>query len=106
MQQNKPKSKGTAIALIVIIIIALFLYFYYKGSPDTDTASSLESSNIEGLEDAQVIGSRVLILLNQINALKIDASVFNSAIYESLVDYTIAIPEQPVGRPNPFAPVR
>ena len=106
MQQNKPKSKGTAIALVVIVIIALLLYFYFKGSPDTDSASSLESSNAEGLEDAQVIGSRVLPLLNQINALKIDASVFNSAVYKSLVDYTIAIPEQPVGRSNPFSPTR
>lgn len=108
MQQKQSKPKGTIIALIIIVIVAFLLYFYYKGSPREDSTSSLESSGIllEGGEDAQVIGTRVLTLLNQINSLKIDANIFNSAVYKSLVDYTITIPEQAVGRVNPFAPIR
>ena len=52
-----------------------------------------------------MVRTRVLSLLNQINSLKIDTSIFNSLVYRSLVDYSITIPEQNVGRPNPFAPI-
>lgn len=106
MQQKKSSSKGTIITMTIIIIIALGLYFYYKGTPEKDPLSSLDAVDTENLEDANLMGSRVLTLLNQINALKIDGSIFESTVYKSLVDYTITIPEQPVGRANPFAPIR
>jgi hypothetical protein len=102
---QKPSSKGTYIAVIIIVLVAAGLYFYYQGVPNDSAISSLESSASPGSSDAQAIGNRVLILLNQINSLKIDESLFNSTAYKSLVDYTITVPQQNVGRPNPFAPI-
>lgn len=104
-QTQKSSSKSTFIIIIVIIIVALGIYFYYSGTPDANTNSSLQAQNTPEASDAQLVGSRVLSLLNQINSLKIDTSIFNSTVYKSLVDYSIAIPEQNVGRPNPFAPI-
>ncbi|MES3030894.1 MAG: hypothetical protein V4697_00595 [Patescibacteria group bacterium] len=104
MQQQKTYSKKNTFIFIAILLIGAGAFFYFKGSP-ADTASSLSASG--GPESAEVtaVGTRVLSLLNQINSLKIDTSIFNSVVYRSLVDYTITIPEQNVGRPNPFAPI-
>ncbi len=103
MQQKSP-SKGTFIALIVIAMVTLGLYFYYKGTP-SDSTSSLSVIGSPESADAQLAADRVLVLLNTISSLKIDDSLFKSAVYNSLRDYTITIPEQGVGRPNPFAPI-
>ncbi len=103
MQQKSP-SKGTFIALIVIVIATLLLFFYYKGKPSNDV-SSLETMDTPESIDAQEAGNRVLSLLNTINGLKIDDSIFKTAVFISLIDYTNIIPERPVGRPNPFAPI-
>ena len=103
MQQNNP-SKGTFIALILIVVVALGLFFYFKGSPKDSGSSLITSGSLESA-DAQAAADRVLSLLNQISSLRIDDSIFKSAAYLSLKDYTIAVPEQNVGRVNPFAPI-
>lgn len=91
--------------MILIIVVALGLYFYFKGDPDDTSISSLEAEVSVESTEALEKSARILSLLNQINSLKIDASIFESAVYKTLVDYTITIPEQDVGRPNPFAPI-
>ncbi|MEK7464069.1 MAG: hypothetical protein AAB610_03050 [Patescibacteria group bacterium] len=103
--QKQQSSKKTFFIVAIIIILALGAYFYFKGTPDSSSTSSLEAQDSPTSIDAQAVGTRVLSLLNQINSLKIDASIFDSAVYNSLVDYTITIPEQNVGRSNPFAPI-
>lgn len=103
--QSQKSSKKPLIALIVIVVLALGAYFYFKGTPDASSTSSLDTQSSPLSADAQATSIRVLSLLNQINSLKIDASIFDSAVYKSLLDYTIEIPEQNVGRPNPFAPI-
>ncbi|MDO8430661.1 MAG: hypothetical protein Q7S72_01555 [Candidatus Taylorbacteria bacterium] len=103
MQKNTP-SKTTFIALAVIVAIALGLFFYFQGDP-TDADSSLETLGTPESLEAQEAGTRVLSLLNKIRSLKIDDSIFKSAVYKSLVDYSITVPEQSVGRANPFAPL-
>jgi hypothetical protein len=103
MKNNTP-SKEIFIILIIIVIAALGLFFYLQGTP-VDSGSSLETAMSPESLDAQEAANRVLQLLNEIRALRIDDSIFKSAVFQSLVDYTVAIPEQPVGRVNPFASV-
>lgn len=102
--QQKSSSKGTFIAVIIIALLSLGAYFYFKGEP-VDYSTSLETVGTPESTEALVASNRVLSLLNQISSLEIDPSIFDSAVYNSLVDYTIAVPEQNVGRPNPFAPI-
>lgn len=100
--QQQSSSKGVFIALGIIVIATFMLYFYFEGKP-TDNDSVLDvSSSVEST--AVLAKSRnVLTLLNQIRTLEIKTAIFDSSIYKNLVDYTIEIPEQPVGRFNPFA---
>jgi hypothetical protein len=103
MQNNNP-SKGIYIILIVIVAVTLGLFFYFQGTP-VDADSSLSSAESPESVEAQEAANRVLVLLNEIRSLKIDDSIFKSLVFQSLVDYEIGIPEQPVGRVNPFAPI-
>jgi len=99
---HQKSSKKTIIFIIVIIILALSAYFYYQGQiPISD--SPLEAS--EASSDAQAVGSRILSLLKQIKSLKIDTDIFDDPSYSTLRDYSVAIPEENVGRVNPFAPL-
>ncbi len=105
MQQKSSPSKGTFIALVVIAIVTLGLFFYYRGSPSDGSLSSLQTRVTPESAKAKADSDRILLLLNQINQLRIDSALFKSTVFNSLVDYSITIPEQPVGRANPFAPV-
>lgn len=97
--QSNPNSKKTIIAAIIAIIVLAIVYFYFSNSAPVESVSSLQT------QSASVVGTRVLSLLNQIKSLRIDTSIFKSPAYGTFVDYSVAIPELPVGRPNPFAPI-
>jgi hypothetical protein len=96
--KNLFHSKGT-IAVIVIVIILVIAYFYYEGGSSTGSSSLLVSQSSD-----QSIGAAELNLLNQIQSLKIDTSLFKDPGYQNLEDYSVTIPSEPVGRPNPFLP--
>jgi hypothetical protein len=96
--KNLFRSKST-IVVIIIVIILVIAYFYYEGGSSSGSGSLLVSQGGD-----QSIGSDELNLLSQIQSLKIDTSIFKDPGYQALVDYSVAIPTEPVGRPNPFAP--
>jgi len=99
---KQEQSKKPLLIIGIIIVIAAIVFFYFSGSPTRETDSLLaEQTNVE----VEVASARVLGLLNQVQSLKIDQALFQSAVYRSLRDYSVAIPEQNVGRPNPFAPL-
>jgi hypothetical protein len=85
--------------MIVIVVFAAGAYFYYQGqATPADDALTIDNTEV-------VVGANVLSLLNQIQSLKIDTSIFKSPVYQSLIDYSIPIPTLPVGRSDPFAPI-
>lgn len=93
-------SKKTLIITIIAVVVLAIVYFYFSGGAVTpDATSTLQS------QSATVAGTRVFSLLNQIKSLHIDTTIFDRAEYKTLVDYSVDIPELPVGRPNPFAPI-
>ncbi len=79
------------------------MYFYFEGGSSTPNASSLLQN--AGTNSGQV-GSTELSLLNQIKSLSVDTAFFTDPVYKTLEDYTVMIPVQNVGRPNPFAPIQ
>lgn len=89
------------ITVAVIIAVAAIIYFaFFAGAPDASDQSLLQSS-----PGGVAVGAQVLGLLNQIQSLRIDDSFFTGAAYNSLQDYSVAVPPLPVGRENPFAPI-
>jgi predicted RNase H-related nuclease YkuK (DUF458 family) len=92
--------------IIILIVLALFggTYFYFSGSP-TDSESGLTSETSPEAAASVAEAAHVLSLLNQINSIHIDTKFFESTVFKSLVDNQVVVPEQNVGRPNPFVAV-
>ena len=98
---QKSSSKKPIVTIIIIIVVAAMVYFYFSGDP-VDTTSSIEDPSVTS--ETLVAGSQILALLNQISVIDIETSIFNTPVYRSLVDHTVTVLPQNVGRPNPFAP--
>lgn len=99
--QPKPTSKKPIIIAIVILLILGGYYFFSTGNP-TDDATFVEGTTAGVDSEASGRGAKILSLLNQISSLEIDSTFFSSPVYSSLVDHTVPIYEQNVGKDNPF----
>ncbi len=87
-----------AVVVFALIIAGLAGYELYFAPPPSGDALSSGSSG-------PVSGSQLLASLSNLQSVTLDPSVFSDPIFVSLVDYGISIPHEPVGRPNPFAPL-
>lgn len=102
MNTNKPSSKKSWIITIIVIIAAVIAYFYVEGGKPLPGTSSL--SVVDNPEVNQE-STKVFNLLNQIKGLRIDPTLFQDPGYKTLRDYSVPIPQDDVGRSNPFAPI-
>jgi hypothetical protein len=97
--KKSSSSKNTIVISVILIVAAALVYFYFEGGATPFGGSLLQS------QAGESVGSAELTLLGQIQSLKIDVSLFTDPSYETLKDYSVAIPTENVGRPNPFAPL-
>lgn len=84
--------------LAAVIICFALGFFFFQGSSAPDGMLVPEAATVP-------VSADVLSLLNQIQSLRIDTSLFKNPAYQTLRDYTVPIPELNVGRTNPFAPL-
>ena len=82
-----------------VVVVAVLVYFYVTGG------STSSSSVVIPTPGSATIGADVFQILNQIQTLHIDNSLFQDSAWKSLRDNTVQIPSQNVGRANPFAPL-
>ena len=85
------KYKGIMVA-IVIFLLAMGIYKMFTANTEIT----------EGNLVAQSIGADIIELNSRIERVNLDPALFSSALYKSLVDFSAAIPIQPIGRINPF----
>ncbi|MCX6716810.1 MAG: hypothetical protein NTV72_02725 [Candidatus Taylorbacteria bacterium] len=93
--------------LTIVIIIALVgggVWWYRNKYNQQQTVISNDLSSMSVVNDSGV-GAQTMMLLGQVKSLKLDDSIFKDSSFQSLQDYSRIIPDQPVGRPNPFAPI-
>jgi hypothetical protein len=97
-------SKMPAIIGILLVVCAVGYYFYSTSNApvSSDSSLTLTTSSTGG---GGPVGSDVLSLLSEINGLNIDTSFFQTPVYESLTDFSVTIPSEPVGKSNPFMPL-
>ncbi|MBX4198979.1 hypothetical protein KW800_01735 [Candidatus Parcubacteria bacterium] len=87
---QKNKSILIAIALFALVIWA---YGAFIKGPSTSVATN---------QSAQKVGGDVLDLYSSLKAVSLDQTLFSTALYRHLQDFSSDIPLQPVGRTNPF----
>ena len=105
MKTKSSSNRNTIIiGIILVVVLAGGWYFYSQGGSAPSTSQVVSStSNVDAATAA--VGENVLSILNNVSSIHIDSNFFTTPAYQSLVDYSIVVPPQAVGRNNPFAPV-
>jgi hypothetical protein len=101
MKPLNDKLKHILIDITVVFVVPIGLFFLYTTL--ATPGGALYGTEQPGSELAGE-GQKFLIKLNELNSLKLDTSVFQSAVYQSLVDTTVPPPTEDKGRPYPFVP--
>jgi hypothetical protein len=102
MIYRKPKNNHTKVAAL-IVALALTFAVYDFATHSASAVGTTATANKSALVDTT--GTNLLEKVDRINAIKLDTGFFSDSAYLSLEDRTIGIPDQPSGRPNPFAPI-
>ena len=95
---NQTSSLKTWIWIGAIIAVAGIGYFYWEGG-------HISPSSLAGVSPAAALSARTSAQSSTLDSIKVNADFFNDATFNSLIDNTVKVPEQSVGRPNPFAPI-
>lgn len=93
------KTKQIIIA-VVVIVVAFIGFKVFMGKDSADTSLTTDSSTTKFVD-----GQAVLVLLNRLNKVTLNESIFSSAAFTSLQSFEVPIPDQVIARPNPFAPI-
>jgi len=94
------KIKQTIIVVIVIIVAFIGFKMFFPGSSGDQTLGT-DNPVSEQFADGQVI----LTLLNKLENVSLDTTVFSDKVFVSLVSFEKSIDEQVAGRANPFLPI-
>jgi hypothetical protein len=93
---NKPKQSNKMIWLLAATVAFAGYYFY-----SINDSSSL---NLDETVTPEVQANAALFLarLSILDSIAIETEVFDNKVFQSYRTYTLPLPEQLVGRPNPF----
>ena len=99
MMETIKKYKNVLIGMATLLLLFIvYSFFFAGGGPPT-------TSPLSTVEQGATPGEDLVPLLQRLQSIKLDASVLASPVFLSLKDFGQTIPPQPVGRPNPFAPL-
>ena len=88
--------------IIVIPLLLIGAYFAYTQFFAADT------SNPDGLvtdESGGILGQDILLMVDRLQGIAIDKSVFSGVLLTHLQDLSSTIIPESKGKPNPFAPI-
>ena len=86
------KNKGI-LAIVAIFILVMFMYNLFFKSDQVPVPSELSASSI---------GNDLVKLHEDLEKVTLSQSLFSSSGFLLLTDFSVSIPQQPVGRSNPF----
>jgi hypothetical protein len=95
------KVKYILIDITVVFLIPIGLFFLYT---TLSTPGDALYSIVRPGSELAGQGQKFLVELTELNALKLDTSIFESLIYKSLVDTTVPPLTEEKGRLYPFVP--
>lgn len=88
--------------IIIFVAILAGLYFAYTFF-FSDNSTPVATISPEG--SGGDVGANILPLLLQLKTIKLDQTVFADPIFKSLQNFSVDLPIEGTGRPDPFAPV-
>ena len=99
---KKISPKNIILSLVLTGVLFVGYNFFLKPAPTPDAALETSSANDVG-ELAE--GREILTLLARLEAIHLSGKIFATAAWRALIDQGQPLGEEPVGRPNPFAPI-
>lgn len=97
LKQNKILAAGAAVAVFGILYYAFF--FTSSSSPAPSLTSSSDAASVP-------MSQKLVVMLTSLNTIRLNNAVFQDPVFQSLADFGVVIPQQSVGRRNPFAPLQ
>jgi hypothetical protein len=94
------------LALFLGAIVVLCALFFYFMSSSTPSAPILTSSAPTGSPSADSSDQELVSTLLALRAVTLSGTIFQDPAFISLIDFSTPIIPEPVGRDNPFAPLR
>jgi hypothetical protein len=88
-------------AFIVLVLVLLFAGYSIFFVDESGTEGPLVATTGPGGR----VGQEVIATLARVQAIRLETTLFSNSAFQSLVDFGQIIPPEPVGRPNPFAPL-
>ena len=88
----------SALALVIIILAA---WYGLDSSSAPATTSSLATTTVSGNAPGDDLVSTLLTL----RTVSLSGTIFSDPLFTTFKDFTTQITPEPVGRPNPFAPL-
>ncbi|OIO32284.1 hypothetical protein AUJ44_02775 [Candidatus Nomurabacteria bacterium CG1_02_47_685] len=101
-------SKTTVNILTILVIFTFFGIGYItflQYQPNSSVPASVAESRDE-LDTLKVETRKMIADLRQLENINLDVGVFKGEAYLHLEDFATAIDEEPVGRDNPFDPIK
>lgn len=86
--------------ILVVVLVGVAWYEFSGSSGPAPVLSSTGAASSTNAEDAQLIST-----LLQLQTVTLSGAILSDPGFLSLQDYTTQIISEPVGRPNPFAPI-
>ena len=95
-------SKNTKIIIAVVMLLfsGYIIYSTFFSSPTVQTLPNPSPDNT-AIKD----GQDIVELSTKLSTASIDTSIFSSALFISLKDFSLPLPTEIKGRPNPFASI-
>lgn len=93
--------KNLLLVLGLVMLLGLGYVLFFRGD-----GVVLESENARITSEAARDADEYLHRLQQLRQIEIEEALFRDERFESLVDHRQAITPEPVGREDPFAPIR
>jgi len=94
-------------AKIVIFLIVIFLiaagFYFLRGNKAVAPATGLVKENFDSSDFGE--NQEFLRVLKNLERVSLDGSVLTTQAFLSLVDFSLELAPEPVGRINPFRPI-
>jgi len=93
--------KKQYILFLLAIMLVVFFAFQFMATATEGQLVSVVGTN----QTTNEIGRETLEILLQLQALSLDGSLFEDAVFKYLTDFSVILVARPMGRENPFAAI-
>ncbi len=89
--------------LLIIVGVIVVVFFGFRMFSSDTPSEGLTSEPVAGVIPEE--GGDLITLLLELKSITLDTSILQDPTFLTLQDFSVDIAPEPIGRPNPFAPI-